>query len=128
MKDFILTLLQAVIIAAVPIITAYLCNFLKSKKIEAEQIIGDVNARTLMNEAIDAVCVAVTCTNQTYVDALKKQGQFTKENQEEAFQRAYDTAISIMSQEAKDFIASAYGCLSGWLTARIEAQVKSEKA
>lgn len=127
MKEFLFTLLQAVIIAAVPVITTYLCNFLNTKKKEANHRISDETAKMLLNEAIDAVGVAVVSTNQTYVDALKKSGQFTPENQREAFTKAYETAVAIMTQEAKDFIATAYGSLSGWLTARIEAQVKAEK-
>ena len=127
MKEFLFTLLQAVIIAAVPVITTYLCNFLNTKKKEANHRISDETAKMLLNEAIDAVGVAVVSTNQTYVDALKKSGQFTPENQREAFTKAYETAVAIMTQEANDFIATAYGSLSGWLTARIEAQVKAEK-
>jgi len=128
MKEFLLTLLQAVIIAAVPVLTAYLCNYLKTKKEEARRKIKDDTGKNLLGSAFDAVVKAVTCTNQTYVDTLKKSGQFTVENQKEAFQRSYDTAVSIMTQEAKDFISEAYGSLSGWLTVQIEAQVKNEKA
>ena len=40
---------------------------------------------------------------------------------------SYDTAVSIMTQEAKDFISTAYGSLNGWLTAQIEAAVNSNK-
>ena len=74
-----------------------------------------------------AVDVAVVSTTQTYVEALKKSNQFTVENQKIAFQMSYDTAVSIMTQEAKDFIATAYGSLNGWLTAQIEAAVNSNK-
>lgn len=128
MKELIMTLLQAVIIAAVPVLTAYFCKFLSAKKEETDQRMKDSAGKNLLDTAFDAVVKAVTCTNQTYVDTLKKSGQFTVENQKEAFQRSYDTAVSIMTQEAKDFISEAYGSLSGWLTVQIEAQVKNEKA
>lgn len=128
MKDFVMTLMQAVIIAAVPVVTTYLCQFLRACGDEAKRSIKDENARTLLDEANDAVITAVICTNQTYVDALKKSGQFSAENQREAFQKSYDTAVAIMSQEAKDLIAATYGSLNNWLTAKIEAQVKTEKA
>ena len=71
--------------------------------------------------------VAVVSTTQTYVEALKKSNQFNTENQKIAFQMSYDTAVSIMTQEAKDFIATAYGSLNGWLTAQIEAAVNLNK-
>lgn len=127
MKEFILALLQAVIIAAVPIITTYLCKFLNAKKTETTEKVKNDTAKTLLAEAFDAVSKAVTSTNQTYVDALKKSGTFTVENQKEALQKSYDTALQIMRQEAKDFITTAYGSLNTWLTTQIEAQVKTQK-
>jgi hypothetical protein len=127
MKDLLFDLLQAVIIAAVPIITKYLCDLLKAKKEEATAKVTDGTAKRLLNEAGDAVITAVTVTNQTYVDTLKKSGTFTPENQREAFQKSYDTAMKIMTQEAKDFISSAYGSLTEWLTLKIEEQVKVQK-
>lgn len=127
MKEFILALLQAVIIAAVPIITTYLCKFLNTKKTETTEKVKNDTAKTLLAEAFDAVSKAVTSTNQTYVDALKKSGTFTVENQKEALQKSYDTALQIMRQEAKDFITTAYGSLNTWLTTQIEAQVKTQK-
>lgn len=127
MKDMLFVLLQAVIIAAVPIITTYLCKFLNTKKTETTEKVKNDTAKTLLAEAFDAVSKAVTSTNQTYVDALKKSGTFTVENQKEALQKSYDTALQIMRQEAKDFITTAYGSLNTWLTTQIEAQVKTQK-
>lgn len=127
MKDMLFALLQAVIIAAVPVITTYLCKFLNTKKAETTEKVKNDTAKTLLSEAFDAVSKAVTSTNQTYVDALKKSGTFTVENQKEALQKSYETALQIMRQEAKDFIATAYGSLDTWLTTQIEAQVKMQK-
>ena len=127
MKEFLLALLQAVIIAAVPVATTYLCTFLKAKKDEVKSNISNKTTQALPDEACSAVENAVKATNQTYVDSLKKNGTFTIENQKEAFQKSYETAINIMTQEAKDFIATAYGSLSAWLTTQIEAQVKNQK-
>jgi len=128
MKEFLLSLLQAVIIAAVPVITAYLCSFLNQKKKEVTANISDESAKKLISEACDAVVTAVTATNQTYVDTLKRQGTFTVENQKEAFEKSYNTAVAIMSDEAKEFINTAYGSLQEWLTVKIEAQVKEAKS
>ena len=127
MSDFIFSLLQAVIIAAVPVITGFLCKFLAAKKSELAAKIDDENAKRLLEEACDAVMTAVICTNQTYVDALKKNGTFSMENQKEAFQKSYETALSIMSVEARDLIEELYGDVQTWLTAKIEAAVKQEK-
>lgn len=127
MKEVLLTLLQAVTIAAVPVITTYLCNFLKTKKEEAKAKIENDTATALVDDALDAVVKAVAATNQTYVDALKNSNSFSPENQREAFQRAYDTACQLITKEATDYIEKAYGSLNDWLTAQIEAQVKASK-
>lgn len=124
---FLLTVLQAVIIAAVPVITTYLCKLLLAKRDEVITKIKDENAIRLYDDAMQAVITAVTATNQTYVDALKKDGKFNLEEQERALMMARSKAKQIMSEEAKDYIGTVYGCLNGWLTNMIEAQVKVQK-
>ena len=127
MKEFLLTLLQSIIIAAVPVITVYICSFLGAMGKLSKERIESENAKKLLDEAIEAVNTAVIGTSQVYVEALKKSGQFTIENQKEAFAMSYNTAMSIMTQEAKDFITSAYGSLDEWLGAQIEASVNRNK-
>ncbi|MBQ4121568.1 MAG: hypothetical protein IJD35_06095 [Clostridia bacterium] len=128
MTEFLLTLLQSVIIAAVPVITAFVCSYIHTKNVQAKQNIDSEEAKNLLDDAERAVTTAVISTNQTYVDTLKQSGQFTVENQKEAFQKSFDTAMSIMTQEAKDFIEKAYGSLTDWLTTQIEAKVKVNKS
>lgn len=127
MKEAIFALLQAVIIAAVPVITTYLCKFLNAKKTELAAKVENATAARLIEDALEAVATAVSYTNQTYVDALKQSGTFSAENQKEAFKKAYDKAVQIMTQEAADYIDEVYGDLSAWLTAQIEAQVRAAK-
>ena len=127
MKDTILEILQAVLIAVIPIIAGYLVNLLKKKADEAAVKSGNATASFLIKEIADAISTAVTYVSQTYVDALKNSGQFTLENQKEAFQKAMDMAMEILSQEARDFIRKMYGNLTNYLTARIEAEVRLQK-
>lgn len=127
MKDFLLQLLQAVIIAAVPTVTVYLCSFLSKKKEEIRQSMTSETQKRLLDEAMEAVTTAVIKTNQTYVDTLKNNGAFSIENQKTAFEKSLQTAIEIMSQETKDFISAVYGDLEKWLSAKIEATVNTVK-
>lgn len=128
MKDFLLQLLQAVIIAVVPTVTVYLCSFLSKKKEEIRQSMTSETQKRLLDEAMEAVTTAVIKTNQTYVDTLKNNGAFSIENQKTAFKKSLQTAIEIMSQETKDFISAVYGDLDKWLSAKIEATVNTVKA
>lgn len=128
MKEFILVLLQAVIIAAVPVVTTYLCNFLKQKSNQAAAKTNNDLATSYIREAADAVTTAVTFTSQTYVDNLKNSGTFTVENQKEAFNKAMNKAVEILSAEAKEYLTKAYGDLTNYLTTKIEAEVRNQKS
>lgn len=75
----------------------------------------------------DTVVKCVIATNQTYVEALKKNGAFTKEAQEEAFNRTMDAVLAVLSDEAKDYIIAATGDLNTYLTQLIEAEVNDNK-
>lgn len=127
MKDVIMTVLQAVLIAAIPVIVGFICRYLWAKKeaLETDEAFGEFSF--ILAQAMEAVTTAVQYVCQTYVDGLKQSGKFTVENQKKAFQMAYDKACLIMTQEAKDFIKEVYGSLSAWLTAQIEAQVREQK-
>ena len=88
MNDFLTTLLQAVLVAAVPVCAAFIGKGIKAladylgRKSESDV------AKRFLDAVADAVSTAVTYTSQTYVDALKKSGEFTKENQEFALKVA----------------------------------------
>ena len=127
MKDVIMTVLQAVLIAAIPVIVGFICRYLWAKKeaLETDEAFGEFSF--ILAQAMEAVTTAVQYVCQTYVDGLKQSGKFTVENQKKAFQMAYDKACLIMTQEAKDFISSVYGSFSAWLTMQIEAQVRMQK-
>lgn len=127
MKDFILTLLQAVLSVAIPVATLYLVSFLKKKSAQAQTQIENDTAKRYIDEIANAVTTAVTATSQTYVDALKKKNAFTKEAQLEALSKAKETALSILSPAAAQFISEVYGDLNGFLFAKIEETVRVQK-
>lgn len=127
MNAFIIELLQAIATAAIPVCAAYLVQYLRRK---SEQIIAQTDNMTIkafLVEATDAVSTAVTYTSQTFVDALKKEGQFDKDRQQEALKKSLDKAISLLSESAKNALTDIYGDLEAYLTSKIEAEVRSQK-
>ncbi|MGN0518050.1 MAG: hypothetical protein ACI4II_04940 [Acutalibacteraceae bacterium] len=128
MKEFILTLLAAVLTTDISVATTYIVTFLKKKGVQIATQTENSKAQKYINEATDAIATAVTAVSQTYVDALKNDNAFTKEAQEEALNRAMNTAVAIMSAEAKEFIITAYGDLNNYLTAKIEENVRLQKS
>lgn len=127
MNEFLATLLQAVIIAAVPVCAAFIGKGLKALASYLGQKSENDTAKKYLAAAADAVSTAVTFTSQTYVDALKKSGEFTKENQEEALWLAVGIAKNLMTVEARAFLENAYGDLNTYLQSRIEAEVRNQK-
>ncbi len=127
MNEFLTTLLQAVLVAAVPVCAAFIGKAIKA----LAQYLGVKSnndlAKKYLAEAADAITTAVTYTSQVYVDALKKQGEFTKENQEWALKVAVAKAQALLTEESKDFLAEAYGDLAQYLESRIEAEVRNQK-
>ena len=127
MNAFIIELLQAIATAAIPVCAAYLVQYLRRK---SEQIIAQTDNMTIkafLTEATDAVSTAVTYTSQTFVDALKKEGIFDKDKQQEALKKSLDKAISLLSESAKNALTDIYGDLEAYLTSKIEAEVRSQK-
>ena len=127
MNAFIIELLQAIATAAIPVCAAYLVQYLRRK---SEQIIAQTDNMTIkafLVEATDAVSTAVTYTSQTFVDALKKEGKFDKDKQQEALKKSLDKAISLLSESAKNALTDIYGDLEAYLTSKIEAEVRSQK-
>ena len=76
---------------------------------------------------VDTVTRCVIATNQTYVDALKKEGSFDKEAQEIAFQKTFNAVMAILSEDMKQYIIETFGDLQVYLFQLIEAQVAQEK-
>lgn len=127
MKEFLSTLLQAVLIAAVPVISAFIGKGVQSfSKHLAAKTDNDL-AKKYLKEAADAIQEAVSFTNQTYVDTLKKSGTFTEENQAEARQKSLEKATELLTVEARRFLTEAYGDLNSYLLNRIEPEVRRQK-
>lgn len=128
MKDFLFTLLQAIIIAAVPVITTFLCDLIRTKRNEVKARANSDAAKDLVDDALGAVETAVRVVSQIYVDELKKEDRFSAQNQEDALWQAYDIAVGLMTDEAQNYIGKHYNGMQDWLKAQIEAEVKKQKS
>ena len=127
MNDFFATLLQAVLVAAVPVIAA----FASKGFVALAQYLGvkveNATFAKYADQIAKAVSTAVIYVAQTYVDELKKSGTFTEENQKIAMQKALEVAKKQLTQEALEFIEITYGDITEYLTSKLEAEVKIQK-
>ena len=120
-------LFEVVIIPLLGIATLYVVALVKAKTEEIKAI----KDNELFNKYMDMLCETITdctlATTQTYVDALKKENAFDKEAQAIAFQKTFDAIMSVLSEDAKEYLTHIYGDLTTYITARIEAEVKANK-
>ena len=127
MNEFLSTLLQAVLVAAVPVIATFASKGLSAL---SSYFIGKMEndtAKKYLTAAEEAAKKAVTYTSQTYVDALKKNNEFSEENQRAALQKSLEEAKKLLTAEAAAFLRRAYGDLDAYLIANIEAEVRTQK-
>lgn len=127
MNEFLTNLFIAIISAAVPVITAYAITLIKKAGDNAAANAEDIKAQGYIREIANAISDAVAATSQTYVDALKQSGSFTKEAQEEAARKALAACLASISPAAQAFIEAAYGDIEEYLTNKIEAEVRKQK-
>ena len=123
MQELLMTLLQAVLTVAVPIISTFAIRFLNAKSEQAKTSSECELSNRYRAEALEAAAKAVGCIEQTYVSVLKGSEQWTEKNQSEAFNKALATAKSLLTEEASKFLTSAYGDLSIFLQPHIESEV-----
>ena len=120
-------ILEVCIIPLLGILTAYFVKFINIKSSEIQNKVKNDNADKYIAMVTDTVSACVIATNQTYVEALKKQNAFTAEAQKEAFKITYDAVMAILTDEAKTYLTEIYGDMSAYITTKIEAEVNMSK-
>lgn len=121
------TIMTAVALPLLVAVLGYLIAYLRKKAAEVTANIENQTIRFYIEEANEIVFQAVETLFQTYVDDLKKKGQFTKEAQQEAFNRAKDITLQLLSAEAREILIEIYGDLDLWIKTKIEQAVKQNK-
>jgi hypothetical protein len=120
-------ILQVCIIPLLGVLTAYIVKFINVKSGEIQNKVENDMADKYIAMVTDTISACVIATNQTYVEALKKQNAFTAEAQKEAFQLTYNAVMAILTDDAKDYLAEIYGDVAAYITNKIEAEVNISK-
>lgn len=127
MNEFLQNLLYAVITTVLPILVAYGVRYIKTKRAEKLQNIGNTYVQETIARATDIVIDAVEMVNQTFVDNLKKEGTFDPDKQKEALNKAVKAAKRLLSEEAGTLITEKYNDLDAWIRNTIESFIHSTK-
>lgn len=125
--EMLTQIFQVCIVPLLGILTTFLVQLIKTKQAELVSKTDSEINKKYMDMLTDTITKCVIATNQTYVDALKDQNAFTKEAQEEAFIKTSSAVLTILSEDAKEYLNETLGDLNAYITTQIEAQVNAYK-
>lgn len=125
--ELLYEILEVCIIPLLGILTAYAVKFIKIKGDEIAVKLNNEKANRYIALVSQTITDCVIATNQTYVEALKKDNAFSADAQKAAFQMTYDAVMAVLTDDAKDYIVAVYGDLSAYITTKIEAEVNLNK-
>ena len=120
-------ILEVCIIPLLGILTAYVVKFVNAKSAEIQNKVDNDTADKYIAMLADTINACVIATNQTYVEALKKDNAFTADAQKEAFKLTFDAVMAVFTDDAQDYLTNIYGDLTTYITNKIEAEVKLNK-
>ena len=118
---------QIVVIPLLGVGTLYLISLIKTKKMKLLEEVDSEIATKYINLLEQTIIDCVIATNQTYVNSLKEQGKFDAEAQKEAFQKTFNAVMTILTDDAKEYLALAIGDLEVYVTNKIESTVTQVK-
>ena len=130
MENFLQMLSQIFEVCVIPllgILTAYLVQYITTKKDALIKQNDNALAAKYITMLSKTITDCVIATNQTYVDSLKSQGKFDAEAQKKAFNMTLTAVLSILNDEAKEYLTAIYGDLNTYITKQIEAAVNKNK-
>ena len=118
---------QVCIIPLLGVLTSYIVVFIKKKIDELKQTTDNETYQKYLDMLKETVVDCVLATNQTYVETLKKQNAFTKEAQKEAFERTYSAVMTILAEDAQNYLENIFNDLGLFVEQLIEAEVNNNK-
>jgi hypothetical protein len=118
---------ELILLSVISLATVYVITWLKAKKQELLVKTEDETAKKYIEMLDKTVCDCVLATKQTFVDTLKKDGVFDEAAQKEAFQLTYNSVMSILTDDAREYLNEAVTDLNTYITTKIEAQVSATK-
>lgn len=126
--ELLTQIMEVVVIPLLGILTAYIVKLVNNKLDEIAANRKNELEKKYLDMLSETITDCVIATTQTYVDTLKKKGEFTAEAQKEAFDQTYAAVMNILSEDAKECLTEAVGDLNLYITQKIEAEVKVNKA
>ena len=125
--ELLATIFEICIIPLLGVLTAYAVKWIKAKSNEMQVNVDNSLHDKYIKMLEDTITTCVLATNQTYTESLKQQGEFDKEAQKKAFEETAKAVMSILTEDAQQYLSSAVGDLNIYITQKIEANVNINK-
>lgn len=124
--------LTAIIITAfvVPIlknISKYVTTFIQSKIEVLQENIKIEKVNDYIDKAEDIIYSSVDAVAQSFVDVLKKEGNFDDDAKEEALTLAKERVQKQLSSDCMLYLEEAFDDLDSWIETKIETYVRGSK-
>ena len=125
--ELLLEIFEVCIIPLLGALTIFLIKWINAKSAQLQTTVDNETLKKYIGMLDSTITSCVLTTTQTYVESLKKQGQFDAEAQKIAFQQTKDAVLVILSDEAKEYLTAALGDLDTYINTKIEAEVNLNK-
>ncbi len=127
LKEFLEQILYLLATGIMPVLTVYIVMLLKTKIKEYTTMMNNEQLESYVNTAVDVIGMVVIQVNQTFVNELKKKGEFTQEAAIEAKNRAIEECKKLISENSKIAIETLYNDFDAYLNSKIEELVNENK-
>lgn len=115
-ENIIARLIESLALLFITVLIPYAIRWLKAQtEVKLLQDVID-RAETLVSNCVDY-------TSQTFVNALKKEGKFTKEEWNIAFNMSKERVLALMTEEMVATLEKCFGDLNIWIETQIERDV-----
>lgn len=125
--ELIAQIFEVCIIPLLGVLTGYFVKWVNAQSNKIASNTKNELEKKYIEMLNDTITDCVIATTQTYVDSLKKQGNFDAEAQKVAFNMTYEAIIKLLTDEATEYLTEAVGDLNLYITQKIESEVKINK-
>lgn len=126
-NEILETLIRVIIVPIIPLLGVYIKMLMETKINEIQSKIDNQNLTKQLGIAKEVLKSCVVETYETYVKPLKEQNLFHEEEQVIALEKTKEKFLSIINEETRVALESAYGDYTKWIETTIENMVKSSK-
>jgi Ni,Fe-hydrogenase I large subunit len=127
MNEILKEVIMSVITIMITILSGCITRIITIKMNDMSNKIKDSRKVEFLNWVNSVIVQCVDTTTQTYIDTLKKNGNFNEQAQKEAFNMTMNNISSLLSEQDMSTLGGYVGDTSTWITTSIESYIKSRK-